>query len=288
MPLGLALLSAAFPPERRGAAIGIFSAITGLAVASGPLVGGAVVEGTGLAVDLLDQRPDRPARGPARAHPHDGELRPRHQPRHPRPRARHRRRARPRVGAGARQPGRLGQPRGGRLARCRRRCSSAAFVAWELRAPRADAADAASSARAPSRRATRRSSSPSPRCSAPCSSTPSCCRSGSATALVLGQRLAEDQDLDRALEIVEGGEHHRIALLGADLLGLGDDPGRDPVAVLAVGERGQRGIDGGAQRLAHLLQRVRGDEEPDRLLSRWRAARPARTPHQGSAGAAAP
>src|SRR5258708_17338624 len=45
MPLGLALLSEAFPAERRGAAIGIFSAITGLAVASGPLVGGAVVEG---------------------------------------------------------------------------------------------------------------------------------------------------------------------------------------------------------------------------------------------------
>jgi EmrB/QacA subfamily drug resistance transporter len=45
MPLGLALLSAAFPAESRGTAIGIFSAITGLAVASGPLVGGAVVEG---------------------------------------------------------------------------------------------------------------------------------------------------------------------------------------------------------------------------------------------------
>ena len=45
MPLGLALLSSAFPPEKRGAAIGIFSAITGLAVASGPLIGGAVVEG---------------------------------------------------------------------------------------------------------------------------------------------------------------------------------------------------------------------------------------------------
>src|SRR5215210_4977259 len=43
--LGLALLSAAFPPERRGAAIGIFSAITGLSVAAGPLVGGAVVDG---------------------------------------------------------------------------------------------------------------------------------------------------------------------------------------------------------------------------------------------------
>ncbi len=45
MPLGLALLSAAFPPDKRGAAIGLFSAITGLAVASGPLIGGAVVEG---------------------------------------------------------------------------------------------------------------------------------------------------------------------------------------------------------------------------------------------------
>jgi len=45
MPLALALLTAAFPPERRGAAIGMFSAITGIAVASGPLVGGAVVQG---------------------------------------------------------------------------------------------------------------------------------------------------------------------------------------------------------------------------------------------------
>lgn len=44
MPLGLALLSAAFPAERRGAAIGIFGGITGLAVASGPLVGGAVIQ----------------------------------------------------------------------------------------------------------------------------------------------------------------------------------------------------------------------------------------------------
>ena len=45
LPLGLALLTAAFPPEKRGLAIGLFSAITGLAVASGPLVGGAVVQG---------------------------------------------------------------------------------------------------------------------------------------------------------------------------------------------------------------------------------------------------
>jgi EmrB/QacA subfamily drug resistance transporter len=45
LPLGLALLTAAFPPERRGAAIGIFGAVTGIAVASGPLVGGAIVQG---------------------------------------------------------------------------------------------------------------------------------------------------------------------------------------------------------------------------------------------------
>ena len=45
MSLGLALLSAAFPAEKRGTAIGLYSAVTGLAVASGPLVGGAVVNG---------------------------------------------------------------------------------------------------------------------------------------------------------------------------------------------------------------------------------------------------
>ena len=45
MPLGLALLSSAFPPEKRGAALGMFSAVTGVAVASGPLIGGAVVQG---------------------------------------------------------------------------------------------------------------------------------------------------------------------------------------------------------------------------------------------------
>ena len=45
LSLGLALLSAAFPAEKRGTAIGLFSAVTGLAVASGPLVGGAVING---------------------------------------------------------------------------------------------------------------------------------------------------------------------------------------------------------------------------------------------------
>jgi EmrB/QacA subfamily drug resistance transporter len=45
MPLTLTILSAAVPPERRGLALGAWSGIAGLAVAMGPLVGGAVVEG---------------------------------------------------------------------------------------------------------------------------------------------------------------------------------------------------------------------------------------------------
>src|SRR5215211_5048397 len=44
-PLTLTLLSAAMPRERRGLALGAWGGIGGLAVAIGPLVGGAVVEG---------------------------------------------------------------------------------------------------------------------------------------------------------------------------------------------------------------------------------------------------
>jgi EmrB/QacA subfamily drug resistance transporter len=44
-PLTLTILSDAFPAERRGLAIGAWSGIAGLAVAMGPLLGGAVVEG---------------------------------------------------------------------------------------------------------------------------------------------------------------------------------------------------------------------------------------------------
>jgi EmrB/QacA subfamily drug resistance transporter len=45
MPLSLALLTDAFPPQRRGIAIGIYGGVTGSAVALGPVVGGAVAEG---------------------------------------------------------------------------------------------------------------------------------------------------------------------------------------------------------------------------------------------------
>src|SRR5829696_7393669 len=43
--LAFALVSSAFAPDKRGKALGIFFAVTGLAVASGPLIGGAIAEG---------------------------------------------------------------------------------------------------------------------------------------------------------------------------------------------------------------------------------------------------
>src|SRR5579884_2427100 len=43
-PLTLTLLADAFPPERRGVALGIWSGISGIAVALGPLVGSAVTQ----------------------------------------------------------------------------------------------------------------------------------------------------------------------------------------------------------------------------------------------------
>jgi EmrB/QacA subfamily drug resistance transporter len=45
LPLSLTILTAAFPVERRGTIVGIYGGLAGLAVAAGPLIGGAVTEG---------------------------------------------------------------------------------------------------------------------------------------------------------------------------------------------------------------------------------------------------
>jgi EmrB/QacA subfamily drug resistance transporter len=45
LPLSLTILTTAFPPQRRGLIVGIYGGLAGLAVASGPVVGGVVTEG---------------------------------------------------------------------------------------------------------------------------------------------------------------------------------------------------------------------------------------------------
>jgi EmrB/QacA subfamily drug resistance transporter len=77
-PLGLTLVTAAFPAERRGAVVGIWGGIAGLGIAAGPLVGGAVTEGLdwhwvfwvnvpiGLLAILGSRRVLTDSRGPAR------------------------------------------------------------------------------------------------------------------------------------------------------------------------------------------------------------------------------
>ncbi len=79
LPLTLTLLSEAFPPERRGLALGIWSGTSGLGVALGPLVGGAVIAGlswhwifwlnvpVGLALLPLARAHLRESHGPDRA-----------------------------------------------------------------------------------------------------------------------------------------------------------------------------------------------------------------------------
>lgn len=46
MPLAMALLGAAVPPERRARALGAFTAVVGASVSAGPLLGGIIVDGT--------------------------------------------------------------------------------------------------------------------------------------------------------------------------------------------------------------------------------------------------
>src|SRR5579884_1763637 len=45
LPLSLTILTTAFPPEKRGMIVGVYGGLAGLAVALGPIVGGAIAEG---------------------------------------------------------------------------------------------------------------------------------------------------------------------------------------------------------------------------------------------------
>jgi EmrB/QacA subfamily drug resistance transporter len=45
MPLALGLLNAAFPPARRGWAMGVYGTVTGVAAVLGPVIGGAITQG---------------------------------------------------------------------------------------------------------------------------------------------------------------------------------------------------------------------------------------------------
>ena len=56
LPLTLTILSAAVPASKRGLPLGAWGGISGLAVALGPVVGGAIVRVTVVAVDLLAER----------------------------------------------------------------------------------------------------------------------------------------------------------------------------------------------------------------------------------------
>jgi len=68
LPLSLTILTTAFPAERRGMIVGVYGGLAGLAVALGPIVGGAITEGAdwhwifwlnvpiGLAAVLLGRR----------------------------------------------------------------------------------------------------------------------------------------------------------------------------------------------------------------------------------------
>jgi EmrB/QacA subfamily drug resistance transporter len=77
-PLSLVLITEAFPPQRRGAVVGAWGAITGVAVGFGPVIGGAIVQGiawpwvfwvnvpVGIVLVTLGRRLLAESRGPSR------------------------------------------------------------------------------------------------------------------------------------------------------------------------------------------------------------------------------
>ncbi len=120
LPLSLTLLAGSVPLARRPLAIGIWGGVAGLGVATGPLIGGAVIEGWAWQAIFWINVPvgvDLGRAGPPRA---AEQLRRPAACRRRRPRALGSRAPRPRLRHRARQRGRLGQPRGARQPHRRR------------------------------------------------------------------------------------------------------------------------------------------------------------------------
>ena len=135
MPLTLTILSAAVPPAKRGLALGAWGAIGGLAIAFGPVVGGAVVEGFSWQYIFWLNVPIGIVLVPLALQPADREPRPGGQARPARRRPRQRRHVRDRLGPDPRQRRRAGRARRSSPRSASASLFVAAFVAWELRAP---------------------------------------------------------------------------------------------------------------------------------------------------------
>ena len=120
-PLTLTILSAAMPPERRAVALGAWGGIAGLAIAIGPLVGGAIAEGLDWHWIFWLNVPIGLVVLPLAALRLTESLRPGEPARRPGPGPDQRRPAGPRVGRHQRQRPRLGQHPGRRGARRRDR-----------------------------------------------------------------------------------------------------------------------------------------------------------------------
>ena len=108
-PLTLTILSAAMPPERRAVALGAWGGIAGLAIAIGPLVGGAIAEGLDWHWIFWLNVPIGLIVIPMAAAPADRKLWPRKPPRRAGSRPDQRRAAGAGVGRHQRQRPRLGQ-----------------------------------------------------------------------------------------------------------------------------------------------------------------------------------
>ena len=134
MPLAMALLSAAFPREERAKALGIFSAVTGLALIAGPVAGGAIAEGLAWQWIFWINLPIGADRHSADPPSYPRERRARDRPRYRRPRAGDRGCDGRGLGVDARQQCGLAEPRSRVGARGRASFSPSAFVVWELRA----------------------------------------------------------------------------------------------------------------------------------------------------------